>query len=379
MRSQLTKRPCPLCGVKNNLQGLFHGRFEQLKKDYVVSECRSCGFIHQNPSWGEKDYDNLYADHVYDPSNHKFYPSQIERYRGVAAVIGNLPLFQSRILDYGCYDGSFMEWLKKFTAFGQQTRIIGYDIFLKNISNADGFYNSLKILLEKESSFDVVVMSHVLEHIFNPLKVLGFINDKLLKDKGYLVIEVPDASFIRNDDCSPVHIQHLNYFTPQTMVKLGNAAGLPLNLLKTLKNYDTNRDPSHPTLIAIFQKDLEFLSSGKLLKLKAEKNNQQLKKKLLVSCEGRRVGFVGCGDQLLPTIKLLKGKTKMGGLFDNNKNIWGSVLLGHTIEPVEKTKDSDCDVFVLCTLNQHNTEQLLSQLSEFIDKNKLITLLNFQE
>ena len=79
------------------------------------------------------------------------------------------------------------------------------------------------------------------------------------------------------------------------------------------------------------------------------------------------------------TPNTIDNKAKIGGLFDNNKNIWGNILFGHKVESVEKIKEANCDLFVICTLNQHNTEQLLQQAGELVGRKKLITLLNLDQ
>ncbi len=381
MKYKFSKRLCALCGSNRKFKNLFTQRSERLKVNYVVSECLSCGFIHQNPAWEQKFYNDLYADLIYDPTNHKFYPAQVKRYKGVADIIATL--FPSnkieRLLDFGCYDGSFIEWLKKFTNWGKRIQLVGYDIHLKNIANKSGFYNSLDFLTKKEGGFDVVVLNHVLEHIYNPLETLKFIKNNLLRNNGFIIIEVPDVSFLREDDVVPAYIQHINYFTPHTITRLSNKANLSTQYLKTFKNFDVNREPYSPTLLVVFQNDLNYLADGQSLKSAFKLNESKLKGKLSKIKKNTSLGVIGCGDALFTVFNFIKKEFKnitVNSLFDNNKNIWNQKMFGMLVQPVEKIKEGKCDLFLICTLNKHNAEQILSQISEYTSPNKIITVLN---
>ncbi len=381
MKYKFCKRSCVLCGTNKKTKKLFTQRFERLKANYVVSECSSCGFIHQNPAWEQKFYDDFYADLIYDPTNHKFYPAQVKRYKEVADVIA--PILSShnikKLLDFGCYDGSFIEWLKKFTDWGKRIQLVGYDIHLKKITNKSGFYNSLDLLTKREGKFDAIIFNHVLEHIYNPLETLKFIKNNLLRKNGFIIIEVPDASFLREDDIVPAYIQHINYFTPHTITKLGNKADLSTQYLKTFKNLDIDREPYSPTLLVVFQNDLNYLANGQSLKLAYELNKSKLREKFSKIKKNTSLGIIGCGDALFTVFNFIKQEFKnitVTSLFDNNKNIWNQKMFGIIVQPVEKIKEEKCDLFLICTFNKHNVEQILSQISEYTSPNKIITVLS---
>ncbi|MGD0576946.1 MAG: hypothetical protein ABSA74_02650, partial [Candidatus Staskawiczbacteria bacterium] len=91
---KLSSRHCPLCGQKyskNNIRMLFKQRFLPFSRDYFVSECSCCGFIHQNPAWSEKFYNSLYEYfsglQAYGSVAHKNYPAEIKRYKTLASTI----------------------------------------------------------------------------------------------------------------------------------------------------------------------------------------------------------------------------------------------------------------------------------------------------
>lgn len=371
------KRNCFLCG-SDRLKLICRQRFAVLVKNYAVSECQQCGLMQQNPLWSKNFYHNLYADLIYDPTGIKYHKAKINRYQKVAEVIADLISGKKlKLLDFGCYDGSFLEWLKRHGQWSRSIQLIGYDIFLKGINHHPLFYNSLS-QLKGEGKFDLVVMNHVLEHIFDPLKTLSLIKKDLLENNGYLIVEVPNLAFIREDDISPFHIQHISYFTPTTLSLLGKMAGLATVLVKTFDNIGANREPYSPTVLVVFKKDEKFLTDSSGLEMAIQLNKKKLAAK--VRKLGKiSLGIVGCGDVFFVVNKILQkiDGIKIGALFDNNKNLWGTKINGLSINSPAETATAKCDYFLVCTLNQHNTEEIINQLNRYgIDRRRIVTLLN---
>ncbi len=85
-----------------------------------------------------------------------------------------------------------------------------------------------------ENRYDIVTMNNVLEHLRNPYDVIVNIREKLLKDNGLLVIDVPnefnDFQMIANEEynlnnwwiCPP---NHINYFSHSSLACLLKKAG----------------------------------------------------------------------------------------------------------------------------------------------------------
>lgn len=376
MTNKLSYRDCPLCGTSyksKKFLTIFEQKNSNGKISYVVSECRSCGFIHQNPCWNQGFYDNIYSDLVYDPSGDKCYKGQVLRYKVVADIISQLPInfSQTKILDYGCYDGTFIEWVRSICKWAKRAEFAGYDISIKGKVGGVKLYDSLEKLLSTAKRYNVVVMNHVLEHMLNPLKTLGIIS-RLLEEEGYIVIEVPDTSFINENDFSPFHIQHTNYFTPATISKMLNQGGYSVISINTFKNSDLDRDPFFPSLIVIGQKDENYIKDGKVLKKAIESRKIKFKKRIEGLGKNVSLNIVGCGDALRSTIGLLKG-LRIYGFYDNNSKLWGRLMYGLEVLPVQEIKSSDADYILVCTFNKHNVEQIKKQLLSYVNKNKIIT------
>ena len=75
----------------------------------------------------------------------------------------------------------------------------------------------------------IFIMSHVLEHVFNPLATLIELR-KLLKTGGYLFVAVPGLNMVakgdyKNDLRRYFHIAHVTDFTSNTLKNVANCAG----------------------------------------------------------------------------------------------------------------------------------------------------------
>ena len=74
--------------------------------------------------------------------------------------------------------------------------------------------------LGADSSFDLICCFSYLEHLPDPQNALKKFN-KLIKDNGILMIEVPNSEFIfRNGLLNEIIPDHLCYYTPNTICKL---------------------------------------------------------------------------------------------------------------------------------------------------------------
>lgn len=160
------------------------------------------------------------------------------------------------LLDIGCGTGHFASYVKKK---GYKVYGIEQDDKARGIAQEQGItcFSSLLDATLPSSSFDLLTLWHVLEHIDSlPLHFKAFKN--LLRKDGYLVIAVPnytgfDCRFYRNNWAAYDVPRHLWHFSPETLVELANKEGFYLVKKKTMpldafyiallseKNKGTNR------------------------------------------------------------------------------------------------------------------------------------------
>lgn len=381
-RFKLLQRPCPLCGLsynKNNIKMLFKQHFLPFGRDYFVSECSRCGFIHQNPAWNEKFYNSLYEYfsglYAYGSAAHKNYSAEIKRYKTIALTLdalGQMPA-KPRLLDFGCQDGSFLNWLKEKTKFGGKAQFFGYDILLKNIPEGGRFYNNFKELINSGKKFDVITINYVLEHVLEPRQLLASLTKNLLADGGRLIIEVPNISLLMPADLSPTHIQHTNYFTPATLTALINMAGLSLENITALDNFILGRDPYAPGILAVGQKISGYLPNGKAIKHDVSLKRKEFQDKIKKLANKSTIAIAGCGDSLYTLLSLVD-KSRIVALYDNNKKLERAMILGHIVRPLAEAKNYPADFIIVSPTYKPSSDKMKEQLSKLVGSSKIITL-----
>lgn len=100
-----------------------------------------------------------------------------------------------KVLDIGCYPPYLSDWLKKqgFDVFGVSSdheKIQDPKVSTLNIETEDFPY--------KDNTFDLVVLTEVIEHLSNnPVKLLQKIK-KILRPGGHLIITTPNAGRLQN-------------------------------------------------------------------------------------------------------------------------------------------------------------------------------------
>lgn len=162
-----------------------------------------------------------------------------EWFRRVAAGREVLPYIGSgRLLDVGCGTGVN---LRSFQAQGWE--VLGVELSQSAASHARSlvgnrvFTGTLERAPFKAESFDVIVFSHSLEHLFDPSEAVTHAS-RLLKREGLLVIVVPNAGgwearlfgshWVQWD--APRHLYHFEF---PTLCRLIERAGFSIQRLRT--------------------------------------------------------------------------------------------------------------------------------------------------
>ncbi|MCI0474422.1 MAG: class I SAM-dependent methyltransferase [Ignavibacteria bacterium] len=191
-------RSCPLCGNTEN-------RLKTKEKEFLVSECASCGFVFLvNPPDASviyEDYYNIEFTAGDYNGNSKF--DYLNRIHGIntqrVALLKNTVnnIENQKLLDIGCGSGLFLKSCSDAGINGT-----GIDVSKTALAFARGSFGldvsakSVDELLKEGKKFDVITLWHVLEHFLNPVEELVKIRS-LLNDNGLLFIEVPNFNSIK--------------------------------------------------------------------------------------------------------------------------------------------------------------------------------------
>ncbi|MBX3437091.1 MAG: class I SAM-dependent methyltransferase [Planctomycetaceae bacterium] len=185
--------------------------------------CRRCGFVIYAPRPTADDLDRKYRFLTSSARDGREKPQSVEREAERAARLeAKLAAFVrgsgKRILDYGGGDGRL---IAPFSQQGGKCFVVDY--VTATVEGVTRLGDTLDDL-DSEDRFDLIVCSHVIEHVAEPLRVLTRLRDHLL-DGSVIYIEVPMEIWKK----PPLHkepVTHVNFFTVDSLRTLIQRSGL---------------------------------------------------------------------------------------------------------------------------------------------------------
>ena len=185
-----------------------------------------------------------------------FNPVFLELWTLKRALSGARRYFKGILIDVGCGEKPFYPVIRPFvdryfgveipTTYAEVNRKV--QVLMKNF-----------ILPFKPCSADTVLLTQVLEHTYEPVRLLASIKP-VLKDDAYLVVTVPKSN--------PVHEEPYDYFryTPFSLRKMMDDAGLETVSLSVTSTFG---HMFFQTFLAWLGRKLQFSRSIKTYILKA--------------------------------------------------------------------------------------------------------------
>jgi SAM-dependent methyltransferase len=369
-------RPCPIC---DNQKGeILHKQFFSLRSDsplpseYEVVFCTGCGFVYADTPANQAVYNEYYTllskyeDLViasgsgienYDYNRLEFTADTIKRI---------LPDFSSAILDMGCANGGLLRSLKQLGYHNisgiDPSKICNKHVTSLGINCVEGdiFSTTFNQISEK---FDCIVLTHVLEHIYDLSKAIDNLSAKLNKN-GILFIEVPDASRYSDYYIVPfyyIDCEHINHFDHTSLSNLVTSKGFTQIETSNIE-FKVTESKSYPAVYSAFQKT-EGSISGEMkpsystkesfLKfLEQSKNNDENDKiiKQLINNQ-EPVIIWGAGQfalRLLANSEL--GRSNILGFIDSDSNKQGKKILDYTIFRPDYLFDKNVSVLICSAL-----------------------------
>lgn len=181
---------CYNCGNNEYSNVFVVNRFRHIR-------CSNCGMVYAMPRLKESIAHNLYSkDNYTEFYKIKLCPS-IDYRRNVLGINKYnqlMSFFESpgKVLDIGCGLGEVLSVSKEHgwdclgIEFNKFAADYGKDKFGLSIINKNVYD------FEDTEKYDLIMMWGILEHFYDPLKILNKVNELLL-DNGVLLIEVPSA------------------------------------------------------------------------------------------------------------------------------------------------------------------------------------------
>lgn len=232
-------RSCPICEA-SSAEALHSMRFalppeSPLPPAYTVVACDTCGFVYADTPGSVSDYARHYSIFsLYenpDATGGGTTPKDKERFELMLPLIKRCCRPNARILDIGCGNGGLLIALRN-AGF---TNVVGMDpssgcVARLQANGIRGVAATLETLPEDIGSFDLIILSHVLEHLLEPRRAMLAIRS-LLSETGLLYIETPDALRYSTQDFVPFYFfdsEHINHFEQYAFDNLARICGYSL-------------------------------------------------------------------------------------------------------------------------------------------------------
>jgi SAM-dependent methyltransferase len=242
----VTASLCPVCGGRRTevfLERLgvpahqnvaYPSRSEALRApraDLRMRACYGCGF-----AWNEAfDPSRVGYDSHYDNTQHHS-PRFSAHMRAMAdRVLAALPAGAATVVEIGCGKGDFLRLLVADPVPGY--RGIGYDTTYEGPSvEAGGRLRFERRLFDRSCVADrpdAVVCRHVIEHISDPVTLLGELRAALGKHRTRVFFETPDVAWIlENGVVWDFFHEHCSLFTPSSLARAFRAAGFTMTAVE---------------------------------------------------------------------------------------------------------------------------------------------------
>ena len=259
------RRACPVCSALS-ADVLHHQRFvlpedHPLGSGYDVLSCRDCGFVYADTQVSQAEYDRYYASLSH-------YESELStgggdaawdeaRLHGTAQEIIEHFGPEASVLDVGCANGGLLRVLRERGLTGE---LVGVDPSAACIrrTNALGIHGVVGGLFDMPADlgrFDVIVLSHVIEHLADPATAVSNLVPYLAEGGG-LFIECPDATEYRNHIFAPFqdfNTEHINHFSPHSLANLVARCGLEETYSSRRVLVDVPPPLTYPALGGVFR------------------------------------------------------------------------------------------------------------------------------
>ena len=190
---------------------------------FTLWRCRGCGSLHCEE---EADLPAFYDQ--YPLQNQKLSFSEKVGYRNRLRILSRHGLRpESRILDYGCGAGLFVEYLR-----GRQfPQVFGYDAFVPR-------FQDRRVL---DRPYDTVVSYDVIEHYDDPREFMATVTG-MVRPGGMLTVGTPNADGVpihRTGDPN-LHVPyHRHILSERVLLELGREAGLEVQSVYRRSFYDS--------------------------------------------------------------------------------------------------------------------------------------------
>lgn len=293
-----------------------------LNNELIIKYCSNCYFYFIESNNKQEDYDNYYLNY----NNYRNYILSNDKDIECSIYLkNNLDKNVKTILDYGCGNKILSEYLNS------TYDVDNYDIGMDHI----------------DKKYDCLVLSHVLEHIYD---IKPFIENlkKYITNDGYLYIEVPNMEyykeFINFGPLQEISLEHINFFSKYALSKLMiNNNFIPIKIEDCYFHINENKYYIIRGIFKINNNNNSFetyLNNGFNII-----NNINIKSK--------NIYIYGCGQLLFKIFDKLNNENSIINIIDDNSSYLLKKIKNIEIINFEMYKkiSNDNDNILIVTLN----------------------------
>jgi SAM-dependent methyltransferase len=318
-------RLCPICSCSGKAflyKQNFNNKVISLMDNYDVVVCDSCGFVYADNIPSQADFDNYYATMSKYEFNYKdgFVSNDYIDYftKIVNFLIPHVNDNNAKILDIGCSTGGLLSVFK----LKGYSNLVGIDPspecarITKELYGIEATANTISNF-DPAEKFDLIILSAVLEHLVDFSNSMPKIK-ALLKDRGLLFIEVPDAERFSLYISAPFQqfsTEHINYFSQYSIRNL--LSNFSFRVIETQPNEHKLNQTTDPDIFSLSQKTYE-----NAFKIIRDDISESSIRNYILQCSTNDLGI----KQLIQEKLLNKNKIIVWGVGTHTQRLIGSGL-----------------------------------------------------
>lgn len=223
------------------------GEIKNIWKEYKdVYQCDECSlYFIDSPT--DEEINSLYKNEYHNNIKNKLFETAKSKMRYARSlsqfnfIKQTIDLKNKDICEIGAFDGLLLSLFKK-----NNNNVFGYElnddarVYAKKKYDIDLKEN----FLESKSKYDIIILSHVIEHFREPKEILIKIKS-MLKENGFIYIEVPNSPM--PNECSYnmimryLNTEHIVNFNMDNLIKFAGSADLKI-VRSEYNNYNISID-----------------------------------------------------------------------------------------------------------------------------------------
>ena len=254
---------CPICGSEK------HERFFRLcdnmrilgksfsDKESYVAACDDCGMVFTDTIATQEDFLSYYKHGAVSPKYYEMFGEKETNhyYEHILSIISPFMTKDSRIYDVAGAWGELDKFL--FDKGFVDITVIDPNADCIKVAESKGLKvaecSTADMKEHLQEKCDVLILNHTLEHILDVKDAFDNMGD-LLKEEGYIFIEIPDALSYVDEAAAPFNFLTYEHVLHLTMHDLENLAAL-YGYEICVKGTYYKKVSNYPSVYAVFKKN----------------------------------------------------------------------------------------------------------------------------